>query len=488
MRRLPLFVLPAVLFLVSCIAHESQFLSSDCTAPVPAQFTRIYIGIPSPGGQQSGTSALDPLDGSTADKFDTVLRTIAEGQRPTWGTQSQIPPENLIVCIGPGVFHTQGQYDWVVGAGRTQGASNVGFTVEKNWRIHGHGTHQTMLELAGFAEGEFQDSAGTPFTGGSNTVIGTHSDDASGIEISDVTINANHDNLNRASGLPLNLDAIVLRSLHGGHWIHDVHIVGVSGDLGVRNSRYETFPVLIWGDNQALDPSQSQGNLVERVTLSRPGSTVGPGSFPGGAVTAIAVANAAAEVRNNNLDGYSIAYGGWAMQSVWFHDNVGINNRYGFNTDSWNNFDVTLQSNRFIHPSLYGIVLGGASQQQKFSRWSIRDNTIEVDAPHVVGVILQGQVQGVTFESNKVFSDSPPPKNVTAIYSFPTVNGVTNFGNSFVNNQIDSSQHIDFSRDPDFNTNCRFQNRDLHGHPLPDFPDNTNSPAGACAASGAPAP
>ena len=188
MRRLPLFVLPVILSLVSCIPQERHFVSSDCTVPVQAQFTRIYIGTPSPGGQQSGTSALDPLDGTTADKFDTILRTIADGQRPTWGTQTQIPPENLVVCIGPGVFHTNGQYDWVIGKGHTQGADQIGFTVEKNWHIHGQGTHQTMLQLDGFVTDQYKDSAGNPFTGGTNTVIGTRSDDASGVEVSDLTI------------------------------------------------------------------------------------------------------------------------------------------------------------------------------------------------------------------------------------------------------------------------------------------------------------
>ena len=93
----------------------------------------------------------------------------------------------------------------------------------------------------------------------------------------------NHDNLNRASGLPLSLDAIVLRSLHGGHWIHDVNVVGASGDLGIRNIGYETFPIRIWGDSQEFDPAQSQGNIIERVRLTRPGRAVDPDGYLGGA-------------------------------------------------------------------------------------------------------------------------------------------------------------------------------------------------------------
>lgn len=484
MRRLPPLVFPLVLALVSCISPAGQFPSSDCTGAVPEQFTRIYIGAPSPQGQQTGTSAQDPLDGTTADKFDAILRTIADGQRPTWGTQSQIPPDNLIVCMNPGVFQTRGQYDWVIPWGHTQGATNVGFTVGKNWRIHGHGAKRTILRLATVLTDQFVDNAGNPFPGGHNVVIGTHSTNDSGVEVSDLTIDANHDSLNRATGLPLDLDAIVLRSLHGHHWIHDVNIVGASGDLGVRSARYETFPVLIWGDSDDLDPLQSQGSLVEQVVLTHPGKAVVPGSFPGGTVTAIAVSNAGAEVRNNVVEGYSIAYGGFAMATAWFHDNTGINNWYGFNADSFTNIDVILESNKFIHPVHYGIVMGGSSPQQQFLRWKVLNNTVEINTPNAIGMVLQGQVQASTFARNKIFSDRPAPRNVAAIVSYSAGGGVANFANYFLENQLDSAERIDFSQDPYFDLNCRSLNRDLQDRPRSDFPDNTAVSSVPCANSG----
>src|SRR5579864_7233112 len=93
-------VLALVLALASCKPLSSpEELSQDCTvAAAPANFTRIFIGTPAHGGTQSGASAKDPLDGTTAQKFDTILRTIAEGEHPTWGAQRNIAPENLIVC------------------------------------------------------------------------------------------------------------------------------------------------------------------------------------------------------------------------------------------------------------------------------------------------------------------------------------------------------------------------------------------------------
>ncbi|HLK54698.1 MAG TPA: hypothetical protein VKU42_14650, partial [Candidatus Angelobacter sp.] len=169
-----------ILALVSCMPLDPEVISQDCIVPVPANFTRIFIGSPARGGQQAGTSADDPLDGTSADKFDTILRTIAEGQQPTWGTQKNIPPENLIVCLASGTFQTNGQSDWIIDVGHTKGAPR-GFTVEKNWKIHGRGVNHTKLRLASYVEDQYVDDHGASFTGGSNVVVGTHSDNASGV-------------------------------------------------------------------------------------------------------------------------------------------------------------------------------------------------------------------------------------------------------------------------------------------------------------------
>jgi len=420
----------------------------------------------------------DPLDGTTADKFDTILRTIAEGQHPTWGTQSQIAPQNLIVCIDSGVFQTSGQYDWLIDAGHTKSAVNTGFTVEKNWRIHGHGANRTALKLIDLITDQFVASDGTAFPGGHNIVIGTHSLDASGIEISDLAIDANHDELNKSTGLALNLSAIVLRSTGGGHWIHDVKLVGASGDLGDMTPALENFPVLIWGDSENGAPSESRGNLVEKTTLEKPGKRVGHGRSPGG--SGIGVANASAEVRNNLVQGYEIGYGGWSLREVWFHDNVAKDTGYGFNVDSFDNLGVLLESNQIIHPVAYGIVIGGSHPEQRFSGWRVLNNTIELSSPDTIGIVLQGQVKGATFSGNKVFTDDPNPKGTIAIWSYSSGNGVINGGNIYQDNQFDRALAMDFSADPDFDTNCRIGNRDLQDRPLADFPDN-GGPSG-CAA------
>ncbi|HEY3768201.1 MAG TPA: hypothetical protein VGN44_05980 [Candidatus Angelobacter sp.] len=461
-----------ILALVSCKPLVPEVTSQDCVVPVvPAGFTRIFIGAPVRGGQQSGTSKSDPLDGTTADKFDTILRTIAEGQQPTWGTQKNIAPENLIVCLAGTTFQTNGQYDWLVNVGHTQGVPR-GFTVEKNWKIHGLGLSHTKLQLTGYLQSDYVDSNGSPYNGGRNVVIGTHSDQASGVEVSDLTIDANHDQLTPAGGTPLNLEGIILRSFAGNHWLHNINVIGTSGDAGYRNIVDEAFAVRIWGSGQSA--TQSANNLVENVTVSNAGRPMTSGSPMGGIMDGIVVNNAVAEVRDNTVEGYYIAYGGWIMGSnVWFHDNISQDSTYGFNADSFSNDGIILQNNQFIHPARYGIVIGGFKNSQTFTNWNVSGNFIQMNTTGSTGIVLHGQVQNSLFTQNTIQSDGG--QKLTAILSYSSNSSVVNLSNAFQDNHIDDSVPVDFSQDPNFNTNCRYQNRDLQGHPIPGFPDNSGS-------------
>jgi hypothetical protein len=468
------FAFPSALFLMlaSCKPLDIEVTSKDCTLnTVPAGFTRIYIGVPVLGGQQAGTSADDPLDGTSADKFDTILRTIAEGLQPTWGAQKNIAPENLIVCIGGGTFHTNGQFDWRFVGGHTLG-SPAGFTIEKNWKVHGSGLRRTTLQLASYVPADFVDLNGFPFRGGRNVVLGTHSQEASGIEISDLTVDASHDRLTHPGGPPLNLAGIVLRSLQGGHWIHNVNVIGGSGDAGFPNVEFENFIVRIWGHDSLLDSNQSTGNLIENIFVGRPGHSPVSGSPLGGAADGIVVSNAKAEVRNNVVEGYAIGYGGWNMNEVWFHDNVARDTIYGFNADSFSNNNVTLQSNQFIHPAKYGIIIGGCDHDHTFSNWNVLGNSVTMSESGVA-IGIRGQVQNSNFMENTIQTDRRPERDLIGIWSYASASGLINVNNSFQNNHIDNSMRIDFSQDPNSNTNCRFQNRDLQGFMRPDFPDNS---------------
>jgi hypothetical protein len=460
--------------LVSCKPLSPEVTSKDCTAPVPAGFTRIFIGNPAHGGKLSGTSFDDPLDGSTAQKFDAILRSIANGQHPTWGAQSNIAPENLIVCLTKGTFQTNGQHDWSIEKANDTSGNGLGFTAEKNWKIHGRGVAQTKLQLASYVPHQYTDLNGAPINGGRNVVLGTHSAGASGIEVSDLTIDTNHDGLTSTGGVPLSLEGIVLRSDQGGHWIHDVNVTGGSGDVGFSNVVFETFTVRIWGNVHPPDPQQNTNNLIEHVNVSNPGLPVLRGSPPGGAVDGIVVNNAVAEVRNNVVDGYTLGFGGWAMGAVSFHDNVAKNCKYGFNTDSFSNSGVMVESNQIVHPGAYGIVIGGGDGSAVFKDWNVFNNSIQLNQANSVGLVLRGQVQNATFSGNTIAADGSA-RNLTAIWSYPAASGLQNLGNTFQNNQIDKTLTINFAQDPNFNTNCRFQNRDLQGQARQDFPDNSSA-------------
>ncbi len=406
---------------------STKVTSQDCRAAAPAKFTRIYIGMPAHGGQGSGTSFDDPLDGSTAEKFDTILRSIAEGQNPTWGAQSNIASENLVVCLDSGTFQTEGQYDWTIGVGHSQGSSR-GFTLGKDWKIHGRGVGQTKLQLVSYLADQFVVPNGAPISGGRNVVIGTHSENSSGIEISDLTVDANHDQLTVPGSLPLNLEGIVLRTQNGGHWIHDVNVIGGSGDVGFISVLFETFAVQLWGMADPLDPQQDADNIIENVNVSNPGRATVSGSPAGGAMDGIVV--------------------------------------------SFTSSGVVLQSNQFIAPSSYGVVIGGGSPDVSFSNWNLLNNTIQLSNPGSIALVLRGQVENSTFSGNTILATGSG-RSLTAIWSYPAVSGVSNRNNVFEDNRVDRAVVMNFSQDPNFNTNCRFKNRDLQGNPRQDFPDNS---------------
>src|SRR5262249_33994400 len=145
------------------------------------------------------------------------------------------------------------------------------------------------------------------------------------------------------------------------------------------------------------------GNIIENVSMS---------NFHGGLCTAIAVANAVAEVRNNIVDGYQIGYGGWIMGAVWFHDNTAIDTEDGFNIDSLANKGVRIESTKVIHPRKYGFVVGGGGTYADFK---IVNNTVQIDQSGVTALVFQGNVTGAKVLGNKIIAESSAAGRATAI-------------------------------------------------------------------------
>ena len=440
---------------------------SDCVADataLPAGASRVYIALRD-GRDGSGATMADARDGSKATTFDTILRCYSEGcSDPKNPGKSVAKTENLIVCLGPGTFSTLGSYDFIVNVPHTNPA---GFTIGKGWKIHGAGKDKTTVKLSAYLPiSDPKDPRVLPVDTGINLVFGSNSDGASRIEISDLTIDDNYPELksrSRQLGIKaLTLDAIHLRSDLGGHWIHDVNVVNAAAEIGAIHGRWEAFPVWI----AAMDRSklgQNRDNIIENVAMTRP--------F-GGVCTAIAVANATAEVRNNLVDGYQIGYGGWDLGQTVFHDNTAINTEYGFNIDSLVNNGVRIESNQIIHPRKYGIVVGGGGT---YANFKIANNTLKIDRAGVTGLIFQGNVTNGTIIGNKTLAENSEGARATAIRS-SSGSKTPNRDNIYQSNQIAGGMAVVFKDPSQKSQNCFFDNRDERGNPSKDLPDNHSGP------------
>jgi len=444
---------------------DQTAVSSDCTKPhsaLPPGTTRVYIALRN-GVDGTGKSASDARDGSTLERFDSILRCYAEGCHD----KSVAKTEKLTVCLGPGVFQTKGNYDFLI---NTPHPSQQGFTVGKGWKIHGSGVAQTTVQLSVYRPVTDPKNAELfPVGTGRGVVFSTNSDAASGIEISDLTIDANYPKLKalaKQEGVrALNLEGIHLRADEGGHWIHNIDVINMSGEIGGMDPRFETFPVWIYSVRPNSTPEQNSGNIIEHVTMSQ---------FHGGLVCAIAIANAVAEVRNNKVDGYQIGYGGWSMGPVWFHDNVATGTDYGFNIDSLNNDGVRIESNQIIGPRKYGFVVGGGGVYKNFS---IAHNTIQIKDGGVIGILFQGNVTKAAIADNTLRAERSASGNSIAIKNYSASRQIgPNQNNVYQSNHIDTGLKIAFYAPSQQSQNCMFGNVDERGNRRKDFADNHGTP------------
>ena len=449
------------------VANAQSKESEDCISPaarLPQAATRIYIAFRN-GKDGSGISVADARDGSTVTAFDTILRCYSEGCSDPNSGKPVAKTDNLIVCLGPGTFSTLGNYDFIINVPHTNPA---GFTIGKGWKVHGAGKDKTTLKLSAYLPiTNAQNPQNMPLDTGVNLVLGTNSDAASGIEVSDLTIDGNYPELKSRSRLhglrALGLDAIHLRSDLGGNWIHDVNAINLAAEVGAINIRWEAFPVWIVSMDRSK-PAQNRGNIIENVTMRR---------HFGDVCTAIAIANATADVRNNLVDGYQIGYGGWDLGETVFHDNTAINTEYGFNIDSLMNHGVRIERNKIIHPRKYGFVVGGGGT---YANFKFLNNILQVDGSGVIGFVFQGNVTGAIIAGNKILADNPSAAHATAIRNLSGKGAGPNSNNIFQSNQIAGGMAIVFNAPSQKSQNCFFGNRDERGNALKDLPDSHNGP------------
>jgi len=423
------------------------------------------------GKDGSGATAADARDGSTAEAFDTVLRCYSEGCTDARNPKKSVAKTaNLTVCLGPGTFSTLGSYDYIVGVPHNNPA---GFTIGKGWKVHGAGQDKTTVKLAAYLPiTEDKNPLKFPVDTGTGLVFGTNADDASNIEISDLTIDANYPELKsraRQNDIKaLTLEAIRLRSDQGGHWVHNINVINTAGEIGGIHIRWEAFPVWIVSMHNA-SPSENSGNVIENVTMSQ--------SF-GDTGCAIAIANVVAEVRHSLVTGYPIGYGGWKMGAVYFHDNTAVDTEYGFNIDSWDNNGVRIENNHIIHPRKYGIVVGG---EWAFSNFKILNNVVQISKSGVTGLIFQGGVTGAMVADNKFLAENASAARSTAIRNYSSgAKAGANQNNAYQSNQLAAGLKVVFEPPSAQAQSCFFGNHDERGRPRKDAFDNRN---GSCAAA-----
>jgi hypothetical protein len=462
-------VVALVMVLAGVASAVAQSPTSDCSAGIkslPKGDSRVYIALRD-GKDGSGSSMADARDGSTVTAFDTILRCYSEGCSDPQNSQKPVAKtENLIVCLGPGTFSTLGTYDLIVNVPHNNSA---GFTLGKGWKIHGSGKDTTVVKLSDYLPiTDPKNQQVLPVNTGAGVVFSTNSDNASGIEISDLTIDDNYPVLKsraRQRGIKaLRLDAIHLRSDLGGHWIHDVNVVNAASEMGNINGRWEAFPVWIVAMNQSK-PEQNRGNIIENLIMKQPFGSV---------TTAIAIANVTAEVRNNLVEGYQIGYGGWDLGETVFHDNTAVDTDYGFNIDSLANSGVRMERNKIIHPRKFGFVVGG---EGTFANFKFLDNTVQIDKSGVFGFMLRGNITGAVIAGNKLLAENSSGTHSTAFRNYAASRQAgPNRDNVYQSNQIASGMSSVFQAPSQKSQNCFFDNRDEHGNPSKDLPDNHAGP------------
>ena len=451
---------------------QASSSASDCSSQsksLPQGITRVYVALRN-GVDGSGSSMADARDGSTVAAFDTILRCYSEGcTNPQDPKKSVAKTENLTVCLGPGTFSTLGAYDYLIAVPHPNPA---GFTIGKGWKIHGAGKDKTVVKLSDYLPiTDPKNLQHMPVNSGIGLVFGTNSDNASGIEISDLTIDGNYPELKsraRQHGVTaLTLEAIHLRSDLGGHRIHDVNVVNAAAEIGAISQRWEAFPVWILSVDRSK-PGQDRDNIIENVSMKQTVCLV---------CTAICVANATADVRNNVVEGVQIGYGGWDLAGGSFHDNTAINTDYGFNIDSLVNNGVTIERNKIIHPRKFGFAVGGDTT---FANFKFLDNTVQIDRSGVIGFVLRGNVTGAVIMGNKLLADNSSGASATAFKNYPaTRQSGPNHDNVYQSNQIAAGMSLVFKASSQKSQNCFFDNRDERGNPRKDMPENHG---GACVA------
>ncbi len=445
-------------------------------APISSDYQRIFFADPAQytgtfGDGSSPTSPLPPGSFSIGShtitmNMDYQLRCRVEGGADCDLDKILRRSTTLVVCLAPGTYLTNGEYDLIFNGSRAAG-TNLGFTLGAGWRFHGAGMSQTTVKLNSFLPIPMGTTTNLPPGSGYNAAFGTHDDSADNVEVSDLTVDLNYPVLKGQSpSTPLQLLGVQLRSNKGGHNIHNINVSNYASENGL-----EAFPIWIVSVAK-VGSALSKNNQIKYTIL-------GNSSPPPGLCTGITIANVQGEVAYNVANGWSSygntfggcqGFGGWSLDNAWFHDNFALNNSASFLTDSLTNRTVTIEYNQFLNPSGWGMVIGGTG---RYDYYTIQYNEIDLSNFGSTGILFQGDVTGANVTRNNITVQGTAGQN-HGISFRANANRSLNIGNALQFNQISSRA----SNDAVPAHNCVFNNTNEQGTPgvIP------NTQSAACAA------
>ena len=394
----------------------------------------IYIGYRNDGLSGSGT-ILDPYDGSSAEKFDGVLRRYRIA-----GSQS------LDVNILPGEYQTRGTYDYYNYGGLIH---TYGWSALAGWRIRGSGTNSTRLKLTGSVDCVYSGSTYSLLT--SCVISSYHFENTPNIEVCDLTIDGNYtqisESIRNSYGIGINVNAITLKG--NSSYVHNVRVLNVAANNG-----YEGFPVNLtqqvgsglndgiltycnWIENVEAYPiktTQAAGMTCLCVSHNNADSGSTVGGEAGGYINNCAVI---CETSSNRVQ----SFGGYATNGLIISNNYSQNAYNAVYFDTFRVKNLSVCNNKLLNTQNSSIAVWGSSTTNvdpyAASNIHIHGNILEQKS-NTVGIYI-----GANTGNNFIITDNSfvsSGSGQSGIYPLAVAAGT--FRNiKFENNYIDTSSY-----------------------------------------------
>jgi hypothetical protein len=333
-----------------------------------------WVAIRTDGFSGTGTQA-DPYDGSTAAKFDALMRSF---------------PAYSVIHLGPGTFLTYGVLD---------SSAGTGFVMKKGQQIVGAGMDVTIVKLMHC----FQFSGRQAYEG--DVFVVPYNVDGSGSLVSDLTVDLNSDYFANQLGVSAyRTSAVVLRG--NNCTIRNVHAIHGHGDWG---SLLEAFILYIYNyyDRNLGAWQPVTGALIANCLVDQ--TNIGYGS----AIDLLAQGTTpmSGTIRNNTVkDWTGEAPYGCSGQNILIQGNTSINCPRFFMSDSGVINGLTISGNT-MQGVKSGVYLIPGFSDTSYSNIVVENNQASIYVPHqgdadtflaLDGTHHPGYLTNITCRNNQV--------------------------------------------------------------------------------------